>query len=157
LQERLPLHHAAITLADEECVEFFNNFNISKVLMGEWGKVDRFSKNVLHVAACGHKVQSVRWLLEHANEGQTLSSARSVEGSTPREELESQLETKRTQREHSMLTVDMSVNLLGFPPEAIGSLAALWAMDSPSQIQYTRLKFGCTCGSCIDGFLSPRM
>jgi hypothetical protein len=157
LEERLPLHHAAITLPDEECVEFFHKFKISNVLMDDWGKVDRFSKNVLHVAACEFKIQSVRWLLESANEGHTLSAARTIEGYTPQEELESHLESKRTKKEHGMLTVDISDNFLGFPPEAVGCLAALRALDNPSEIQCARLKFGCTCGSCLDGFLSPRM
>lgn len=57
LQERLPLQHAAITLPDEECVEFFHRFKISNASMDDWGKVDRFSKNVLHVAACEFKVK----------------------------------------------------------------------------------------------------
>ncbi|CZR56632.1 uncharacterized protein PAC_06521 [Phialocephala subalpina] len=157
LQERLPLQHAAFTLPDGECVEFFNKFKISNMSMDDWGKVDRFSKNALHVAACEFKVQSVRWLLENANEGQTLSLARTTEGYTPQEELESQLESKRTRREHGMLTVDISNNFLGFPSEAIGCLAALRAVNNPSELEYARMKFGCTCGSCIDGFLSPRM
>jgi len=157
LEERLPLHHAAITLPDEECMEFFHNFKISNVLMDEWGKVDRFSKNVLHVAACEFKVQSVRWLMENANEGHSLSSARTIEGYTPQEELESHLESRRTKKEHGMLTIDTSDNFLGFPPEAIACLAALRAVNNPSQIQHARLKFRCTCGSCLDGFLSPRM
>jgi hypothetical protein len=56
-----------------------------------------------------------------------------------------------------MLTVDMSDNFSGFAPEAISCLAALRNLNNPSQIQYAQLKFGCTCGLCIDGFLSPRM
>ncbi|KAF4630252.1 hypothetical protein G7Y89_g7883 [Cudoniella acicularis] len=83
--------------------------------------------------------------------------ARNVKGYTPIEELESDLETKRTRRNHGMMTVDISDNFSGFAPEAISCLAALRSLGNLSQIQCARLKFGCTCGLCIDGFLSPRM
>jgi len=136
---------------------FFKAFKTSEESASDWTKVDRFSNNVLHVAACELKVQSVRWLLEHSNEGQKLNSARNAKGYTPLEELESQLESKRTTKEHGMLTVDISDQFHGFSPDAIGCLAAFRLLSNPSQIQYARLKFGCTCGACIDGFLSPRM
>jgi len=157
LQERLPLHHAAITLSDEKCMEFFQKFKLLNVSMDEWGKVDRLSKNVLHFTACEFKSLSTRWLMENANEGQVLSSARNIKGYTPQEELKSHLESQRTKREHGMITVDISDSFLGSPSEAIGCLVALRGMNNPSEIQYAQLKFGCTCNSCVDGFLSPRM
>jgi hypothetical protein len=86
LKDRLPLHHAAITLPDSECVEFFSAFRISEKSTDEWGKLDRFSKNVLHIAATELKVKSVRWLLDSSGIGQTLSLSRNVEGNTPLEQ-----------------------------------------------------------------------
>jgi GNAT superfamily N-acetyltransferase len=157
LQERLPLHHAAITLADNDCVEFFKAFKKSETLADAWAKVDRYAKNVLHISACELKVKSVRWLLEHSNDGQILSSARNVDGYTPLEELESRLETKRTQMEHGVMVIVISDQFRGFPADAIGCLAALRQLPQVSTTQYLQLKFGCTCGSCVDGFLSPRM
>jgi hypothetical protein len=56
-----------------------------------------------------------------------------------------------------MMTVDISDDFPGFTPEAIECLAVLRAVKDPTPAEYARLKFGCTCGSCIDGFLSPRM
>ncbi|KAH8589032.1 hypothetical protein B0O99DRAFT_637908 [Bisporella sp. PMI_857] len=157
LKDRLPLHHAAITLPDSECVEFFKAWKKSENPADKWTKVDRYSNNILHITACELKIQAVRWLIDDSGEGQILSLARNVKGYTPIEELESDLETKRTRRHHGMLTVDISDNFSGFAPEAISCLAALRSLNNPSQIQYAQLKFGCTCGLCIDGFLSPRM
>jgi GNAT superfamily N-acetyltransferase len=157
LKDRLPLHHATITLPDSECVEFFRAWKSDKNPADEWTKVERYSNNVLHIAACELKVQTVRWLIDDSGEGQILSVARNVKGYTPIEELESDLETKRTRRNYGMMTVDISDNFSGFAPEAISCLAALRSLGNLSQIQYAQLKFGCTCGLCIDGFLSPRM
>lgn len=157
LKDRLPLHHAAITLPDSECVEFFRAWKTAEKSADEWTKLDRHSKNVLHIAACELKAQTVRWLIDDSGEGQILSLARNVEGYTPLEELESNLETKRTGRDRRVMALETSDNFNGFAPEAISCLAALRGLGNPSQGQYAQLKFGCTCGSCIDGFLSPRM
>ena len=157
LKDRLPLHHAAITLRDSECVEFFKAWKTGAKLADEWTKVDRYSNNLLHIAACELKVQTVQWLIDDSGHGQILSVTRNVKGHTPLEKLESSLETKRTRREHGMMTIDISDSFSGFAPEAISCLEALHSLANPSQILSARLKFGCTCGLCIDGFLSPRM
>jgi GNAT superfamily N-acetyltransferase len=157
LKTRLPLHHAATTLSDRECVEVFEAFKSSDKPSDEWVKVDRAAMNLLHIAAGKLKPQSVRWLLDISGHGDTLRSARDVNGNTPLEQLESKLDIKRTRREHGMLTVDISDNFPGFTDEVIDCIAALRRIKDPSPIERARLKFGCTCGSCIDGFLSPRM
>lgn len=157
LEERLPLHHAAITLPDKECVEFFKEFKMSEKPIGEWLKVDRSFKNVLHIAASETKIQSVRWLLENVDDDQKLSSARDVDGYTPLEAFESHIETRRNRMEHGAMTIVIADKFQGHSAEAIGCLAALRKIENLSAIQYLRLKYGCTCGECIDGFLSPRM
>ncbi|EPE26563.1 hypothetical protein GLAREA_02476 [Glarea lozoyensis ATCC 20868] len=157
LKDRLPFHHAIITLPDSECVEFLRAWKSDENPADEWAKADRYSNNVLHIAACELKIQTVRWLISDSGKGQILSLARNVKGYTPIEQLESELETKRTRRTHGMMTVDISDNFSGFAPEATSCLAALRSSGNLSRIQLARLKFGCTCGSCIDGFLSPRM
>jgi hypothetical protein len=157
LKDRLPLHHAAITLPDSECKEVFRAWKSDENPADKWTKLDRYSNNVLHIAACELKVQTVRWLIDESGEGQILSLARNVKGYTPVEELESDLEAKRTSLDHGMMIVDISDNFSGFAPQAISCLAALRSLGDLSQIQYAQLKFGCICGLCIDGFLSPRM
>lgn len=157
LQDRLPLHHATITLSDSECVDFYKEFKKSENSGEDWVKVDRFRKNVLHLAACELKIKSVQWLLENADEGQVLSSAMNSEGYTPLEGLEYHLESKRTTLEHGTMTICISDRFCGFPSEAIACLAALYGNETFTRIQLLRLKYGCTCGECVNGFLSPRM
>ncbi|EGX52469.1 hypothetical protein AOL_s00043g258 [Orbilia oligospora ATCC 24927] len=158
LKERLPLHHAVATLSDDDCVQFFSDFkaNIDNKSYN-WNKVDRHSKNVLHVAAQELKVKSVRWLLENVNEEQILSSHRTVDGYTPQECLESQLDSARSKLQLGGMTIDVSEKFEGYPASAIECLAAFQGLNNLSRVQHERLKFGCTCGSCIDGFLSTRM
>ncbi|EHL00977.1 hypothetical protein M7I_3095 [Glarea lozoyensis 74030] len=141
LKDRLPFHHAIITLPDSEAWKSDEN------PADEWAKADRYSNNVLHIAACELKIQTVRWLISDSGKGQILSLARNVKGYTPIEQLESELETKRTRRTHGMMTVDISDNFSGFAPEATSCLAALRSSGNLSRIQLARLKFGCTCGS----------
>lgn len=69
LKDRLPLRHAAITLPDSECVEFFRAWKTSDNPADEWTKLGRHSNNVLHIAACELKAQTVRWLIDDSGEG----------------------------------------------------------------------------------------
>lgn len=126
LQKRLPLHHAVFTLKGSECLEFFREaFRKSQNPAGDWGRPDGFSKNVLHIAACELKVQSVSWLLKWVNEGQILSSARNIHGYTPLEALEAQLESEWTKIEYYMINIVMSDKFRGFAVEAIECIAEL--------------------------------
>lgn len=157
LQEQFPLHHAAITLSDTDCLKFYKESKRLETFKEDWAKVDRTRKNILHFTASNLKAESVKWLLQNADEGQVLSSARDIKGYTPLEELESHLESKRTAEELGSMTICRSDMFVGFPKSAIECIAALRGDEISSRIQFERLKFGCTCGCCVDGFLSPRM
>lgn len=157
LEKRLPLHHAALTLPDSECVKHYEEANKLPNAKEEWKKVDKKLNNVLHVASCEYKLKTVEWLLNNANVGQMLSSARNIKGYTALEALQSILEEKRTIIEHRMMTICISDKFPSFPVEAVGCLAALQGIKAPSRIQSLRLKFGCTCGQCANGYFSARM
>lgn len=157
LVKRLPLHHAALILSDDECVNHYEEFNKVPDTKEEWKKVDKKLNNILHVASCEFKTKTVEWLLNNADEGQILSSDRNIKGYTALEALRSALEVKRTTIRHGMMKVCISDEFPGFPVEAVGCLAALQGIKTPSRIQSLRLKFGCTCGQCANGFFSTRM
>lgn len=146
------LRHAAITLSDTECVQAYIHYKRLLCFEDVWEKVDCYHDNVLHIAACRLKFRTVQWLLENANERQVLSSAKNVEGNTPLEALESQLDSERPSTERTGSRI-----FCGFPMEAIECLAALRGIHGLTEIQILRLKFGCTCGECIDGVISPRI
>ncbi|KAK4247371.1 hypothetical protein C7999DRAFT_41334 [Corynascus novoguineensis] len=110
---------------------------------------------------------------------------RNAEGHTPLEALQSSLEENRTRRRFIMATTVISDDFEGFSSSEIACLAALTgteildiaelsnqdisAISSATDdmvsrfpkintIRHTlRLQYGCTCGECLGGFLSPKM
>lgn len=108
LQTRLPLHHAALTLLDLECVAFFDLFIKEGGDVADFRVGDRSNKNVLHVAAGELKVKTIRWLLENADRDNVLSSGRTLKGYTPVEELEAHLDEKRSTFDYGMMTICIS-------------------------------------------------
>ncbi|OBT64095.1 hypothetical protein VE03_06260 [Pseudogymnoascus sp. 23342-1-I1] len=147
----------SLTFPDTECVDYYKEINQHPNSEEEWRKVDKKLNNVLHIASCEYKPRTVEWLLNNADVDQTLSSARNIKGYTALEALESVLEAKRTTMEYGMMTIYISDNFTGFPTDAVNCVAALQGIQAPSRIQSLRLKFGCTCGQCVDGFFSARM
>ncbi|KAK4031568.1 hypothetical protein C8A01DRAFT_21238 [Parachaetomium inaequale] len=145
---------------------------------------DEYGNTILHLAAVGRKTETVSYILAKYP---MLTDMRNAEGHTPLEALQSSLEEYRTRRNHLAVTTVFSDKFEGFSQSDIACLAALTgteifdlsklsnrdisAISSAADdalsisripridtIRYTlRLKYGCTCGQCIGGFLSPRM
>lgn len=157
LKEKLPLHHAALTMPDAECVEYYKTFTTNDV--SEWARVNHRKETLLHVAASQLKPKSLQWLMEESGLGENLALARNISGYTPLEALQDQLETRRTQADQMGMKIDISDQFRGFSPLALSCLSSLLRMDlqSLTSAQLLRLKYGCTCGDCLGGFISPRM
>ncbi|TGO70178.1 hypothetical protein BOTNAR_0003g00720 [Botryotinia narcissicola] len=144
LKQRFPLKHAIQTLSDAELVAFFKSFD-DKNGSG-WKEIDSHHNNVLHQAGCAHKVYATKWLIKNIDPEQELAQARNIEELTPLEALQDEF--------------DIFDELVGLPFGAIACLSLLkyrYLPSSPLNTQALRLKYGCTCGECIEGFLSPRM
>ena len=156
LKERLPLHHATITLDDDELVKFYEIFKDSRGSQQDWSKVDYFRNNVLHLAAIEAKTKSVQWLLANMEISNALNTARNAAGYLPVEALQNELENKRTTVESGMLTVVISDGFQGFSPKAVSCLATF--ENAPiTSTRLLQLTYGCTCRQCANGLLSPRM
>lgn len=114
---------------------------------------------LLHVAAISDKPQAVRWILDTF--GNCLSQERNADGETPLEMLLSKLEKLRSKhdpmgyRDHPIRFV--SEYWRGHPDASVQCAALLMGLKSPSYDDFIRIQRGCTCGECIEGFLSPRM
>jgi len=168
--------------SDAECVR-----QIQEAFPGEEGAAphsytDKDGNTILHSAADGRKAETIAWLrAKHPS----LTDVRNAWGHTPLEALQSSLEKHRTRRRAGMPISVALDRFEGFSQPDIASLAALTgteifdltklsdqdisavssaADDAVSRvpkittIRHTlRLKYGCTCGECIGGFLSPRM
>lgn len=119
-----------------------------------WLSTDRHNNNLLHVLARTAKVESLAWALTLPF-ADTLRSARNLEGETPLEALKCQLESDRTWKQVMMAQVVMSDLFSGFTPSQVECLKLLQESE-PSLKELMRLAFGCSCGECLGGFLSPR-
>jgi GNAT superfamily N-acetyltransferase len=157
LQTEFPLHHAATTLPDLECVEYLKKAATEDCF--DFTVVDRTHRTLLHTLARKLKPNSIMWLLENINAAESWKTARDINGDSPLDVLQDFLEDIRTKRNVLMGNLHVSDDFRGFPPPAVECLSLLGAssMCENSGFSTSRLKYGCTCGQCIEGFLSPRM
>ena len=129
------------------------------VIDTSWRIVDHESRTIVHVAAECTKPHTLRWILERPF-GTELVSSRTYAGETPLESLEIALEAKRMNRDIEMIDSKMvlvSDCFSGFDAESVTCAILLKGSSTLSRLDVARLMFGCTCGECADGFLSPRM
>lgn len=151
---------------------------------GQWQTNDQDGNTLLHIASMSFKPELVSFLLSRVP---NLTSVRNKQGFTPLEALQNQLERLRTRRSNGHSSWVTSDEFNGFSATSIACLAALentvasdlsslsprsiecvWAatdeqirrapqFDIAGIRKTMRYKYGCTCGQCIGGFLSPRM
>ncbi|KAI9040059.1 uncharacterized protein KD926_008622 [Aspergillus affinis] len=154
LRDALPLHHAALTLADEELKAFFVTHADDEI---GWDRVTKSEATLLHLTACELKPLCTSWLLENVHHAKVWKTARDINGYTPLEALQEKLETMRTQKQWGGSRVlDLSDYFEGYPDSAVLCLALLSERDT-SLLNGVCLRYGCTCGECLGGFLSARM
>lgn len=121
-----------------------------------WVTTDRHGNNIMNVTARTAKAESLAWVLRLPF-ADTLRSARNLEGETPLEALESQLESDRTWKQYMAAQIVISDLFQGFTSKQVECLKLLSRLNDPSRSDLNRLTFGCTCGQCLGGFLSPRV
>ncbi|GLB09298.1 hypothetical protein AtubIFM57258_005215 [Aspergillus tubingensis] len=102
LRDSLPLHHAALTLMDEELKAFFV-FHASDEL--GWERVTNSEATLLHLTASELKPLSTRWLLENVHHANSWKTARDLNGYTPLGALQEKLETMRTQKPYGLFRI----------------------------------------------------
>lgn len=119
-----------------------------------WTPTDANGNTVLHLAATNIKPNSVQWILSRTK---VLLHQRNVQGETPLDALLTSLEDTRTTRRSNALTEDISDQFAGFSDTAVGCLVFLNGCTEVTNLDWQRLMYGCTCGQCISGFLSPRV
>jgi hypothetical protein len=95
LRDALPLHHAALTLMDEELKTFYVTHAEDEI---GWDRVTNSEATLLHITACKLKPLSTQWLLENVHYAGRWKMARDIDRNTPLEALQETLETMRTQK-----------------------------------------------------------
>ncbi|KAE8313543.1 hypothetical protein BDV41DRAFT_564205 [Aspergillus transmontanensis] len=121
-----------------------------------WEARDNHGNTLLHLAPWSSKSQSTRWIIQR-NSG--LLSRLNSKGDTPLEALGAYMERKRTITQFRFLRTDVSDMFTRFDNTILSCLCLLrgLAIEDISEDEHSRLKFGCTCGNCLGGFLSPRV
>lgn len=154
LRDALPLHHAALTLTDEGLKAFFVSHANDKI---DWDRVTNSEATLLYLTACELKPLSTRWLLENVHHADSWKAARDIDGYTPLEALQEKLEIMRTQKDYGFFRVlDTSDHFEGTPDTAVSCVSLLLGHDALG-LNEAHLRYGCTCGRCVEGFLSARM
>ncbi|KAB8224399.1 hypothetical protein BDV33DRAFT_188357 [Aspergillus novoparasiticus] len=143
MRKEFPLHHAATTLPDLECMEYLKKATAEDEI--NLTIVDRTHKTLLHTLARRLKPERIRWLLAHVNAASSWKSARDINGDSPLDVLKDFLEDMRTKRLVFMGNPDVSDDFRRYPPTAVECLSLLDDTLSPD-LSVSHLKYGCTCG-----------
>jgi hypothetical protein len=152
LRDTLPLHHAALTLGDNELKAFLMTHVDNNI---GWDRVTTSEATFLHLTACELKPPSTQWLLENVPNTDFLKTARDINGYTPPEALQEKLETTRTQEQVGSRVLNVLDHYRGYPDTAVSCLSLL-SEPGVLGLSKERLRYGCTCGECLGRFLSPR-
>ena len=120
-----------------------------------WLKTDHEGNNIMHFCAF-RKPLSLGWLCEQPF-AQDLSRMRNMHGETPLEWLEISLDRQRTITESCDALTDTSHSFQGYRAIDASCLALLYGRPDPLPLVLEQIRFGCSCGQCIMGFISPRM
>ena len=150
LRDTLPLHHAALTLGDNELKAFFVTHVDDNI---GWDWLTTSEATLLHLTACELKPLSTQWLLENVPNADLLKTARDINGYTPLEALQEKLETVRTQEKIGSRVLSLSDHFTGYPDSTVPCLSLLSGPEALG-LSNERLRYGCTCGECLGGFLS---
>jgi hypothetical protein len=127
LHNTLPLHHAALTLADDELKEFFMTHANDDI---GWDCVANSGATLLHLTVCKLKPLSTWWLLENVPNSDSWKMARNLDGYTPLEALREDLETMRTQKEVNTRILNLSDHFKGYPDTTVSCLFLLSGPDT---------------------------
>lgn len=140
-----------------------------------WTSTDPGGDALLHIAARTFKPESAKYILAKAP---NLARRRNNQGSTPREALEDAMESVREPFHKTAFKVE-GRRFAGFGHKVVACVGVLtgrevmklpdtipvsflssldWVANRNNIVHRTlRVKYGCTCGKCVAGFLSPRL
>lgn len=119
-----------------------------------WISADRKGNTLLHHAATYEEPACVNWIIEKCPR---LVTIRNHQRKTPLDACREHLEVIRTRQKWMTKTVAVSDKFTGYSQPYVEILCTLKGLSNLSLEELLRLKYGCTCGQCQEGFLSPRM
>ncbi|KAL4781963.1 hypothetical protein BJX76DRAFT_359395 [Aspergillus varians] len=156
-----PIHHALKSLSETQCLALLKerSLNSHGLQMDLSGMRDCSGNRILHTAACQFKPECVACILDSvATNHRNLQDDRNIEGYTPLEALQSQLDMTRLGKYFGQRFIVQADEFDGFADKEVSCLLALRGCPAKDNIHcWNRTRFGCTCGLCLGGFLSHRM
>ncbi|OAL32118.1 hypothetical protein AYO20_08056 [Fonsecaea nubica] len=121
-----------------------------------WFATDKEANTLLHLAALRFLPKSVAWMMQQPASAQLITTSNSS-GNTPLDALLEKLEIVRT-RSWSGTTINIVSNdFQGYTDSMAKCVALLKGAEIESDQDLIQFRYGCTCGKCIHGYLSPRM
>jgi hypothetical protein len=133
------------------CLRFFkdclDNVDSSEL---NWASTNKRGRTVMHEAALHIYPSVLGLIMEHAPQ---LTVTRDSAGATPFEALTLKLERKRTFHPDALTSGARPDEFVGYNPDEV---ACIRILDTSNRTK-EQIRFGCTCGHCEGGYLSPRM
>ncbi|OKL58029.1 hypothetical protein UA08_06455 [Talaromyces atroroseus] len=145
------------TIDDTECLrrlkDIFVDIHLDDIT---WEARNDNGDTLLHLVSCSSKIECTRWLMFS---NPKLCHALNADGSTPLDAMEESMNKNRRIDQYMAKRTDISDRFSGYDQATIFCFALLKGLtpERLSEAEISRLKFGCTCGSCLGGFLSPRL
>ncbi|KIA75960.1 hypothetical protein HK57_00243 [Aspergillus ustus] len=146
IKETLPFHYAAEAMDDDECMRFFKDY-----AKWNWTKPNG-------------QIGSYHFAYQNVPEVQAWKYVRNLEGYTPLDALRDQLEGIRTGDpgcrwvKLHLFEYKLFEEFRSKASQCLRLLSMLTeGQCSMSLLDSEQLKYGCTCGECIAGVISPRM
>ena len=144
-------------LSDTDTVSFFERgLLLHPFTDNYWNAEDDEGNTLLHTVARKSKPKALSWLLSKRNAPELLE-IRNHAGETPLEALESRLESRRVKCEIMMRTIPISDEFAGYGKDSVQCLMMLRNSIAAEVVDISRITYGCACGECVAGFISPRM
>ncbi|KIX94691.1 uncharacterized protein Z520_09737 [Fonsecaea multimorphosa CBS 102226] len=122
----------------------------------QWFAIDKEANTLLHLAALNSLPESVAWIMQQPASAQ-LMGMRNSSGNTPLEALLQKLEIVRTRSWSGTSITIVSDDFEGHTVASAKCIALLKQVKIDTEEDLEQFRYGCTCGECIDGYLSPRM
>ena len=153
----MPYDQAIFKADDDTSLSLLKaRLSLTSVADPRWLSIDGHGNTILHIVSLTQKALTLTWLLQQSF-ANTLLTTQNLEGNTALEALQSVLENSRSKEQNFLLVVVKSDEFDGFTANVVKCLSLLSGIANPSPDQMLRLKFGCTCGVCLAGFISPRL
>ena len=122
----------------------------------QWYATDKERNTMLHRAALYFYPESVTWFMQQPF-ALSLLELRNSSGNTPLEALLQKLEINRTRSLSGSTITVTSDKFEGHPIAAAKCVSLLKGVELEADEDIEQYRYGCTCGACDGGFLSPRM